>query len=660
MKLPANYDEDEVRDGFFVSGMMKRVWASEIRMLYEFDQFCRAHGLRWFLAYGSLLGAVRHGGFVPWDDDCDIWMMREDFNRLYQLLNCGEDQPAFYVQETRNGEYSEMIPVLSNNMKRICFDQEYLDRNEGCQYCAGLDTFVLDATSSKEEDEHWRDLGVQACINLMIYLENLEKELEEQEISCKSNELTIRDIKEYRGKYQSADEIFLALEQLRTLTNHPIDAEQPLLGQVDLLYTGLIAYFRPEEGEYFRVYPEHLQRKLPGFRKEWFAETKYVPFENVELPIPAGYDQLLTNIYGNYHVIYKGTALHEYPFFKGLEKEILAYADRDVYNFHLRADLCPNLEERSKNPKKQLSLFRDVLNRFDDLLSMESVCADPVQMVTLLSDMQKNAGNVASLMESRLPESDPAFAVLQGYCDALYHLYEGMASGEISEEDIGAVHQSWREVNDAVRNYLRTKEIVFVVDRARHWPAVEPLWRVYKDRPDTRVFVVVPDYCRKKADTSFKEEKYSDLAEMPEEASAMPAENYSYALRHPEVMIVQSGCDEYNYTRSVDIRFYTRILWKYTDRLIYIPWYHVEDFSDKKSVLWKDMRFYANIPGPLYADFTVLQSEQMKRNFMDFYHDEEPGIDEEYWDQKLLYGYVPEQTEEELSELIQVLEGRKA
>ena len=72
------------------------------------------------------------------------------------------------------------------------------------------------------------------------------------------------------------------------------------------------------------------------------------------------------------------------------------------------------------------------------------------------------------------------------------------------------------------------------------------------------------------------------------------------------------------------------------------------------------MRFYANIPGPLYADFTVLQSEQMKRNFMDFYHDEEPGIDEEYWDQKLLYGYVPEQTEEELSELIQVLEGRKA
>ena len=660
MKLPADYDEDEVRDGFFVSGMMKRVWASEIRMLYEFDRFCRAHGLRWFLAYGSLLGAVRHGGFVPWDDDCDIWMMREDFNRLYQLLNCGEDQPAFYVQETRNGEYSDMIPVLSNHMKRICFDQEFLDRNEGCQYCAGFDTFVLDATSSKEEDEHWRDLGVQACINLIVNLENLGKKLEEQEISCKYKELTVRQIEEYRGKYQSADEIFLALEQLRTLTNHPIDAEQPLLGQVDLLYTGLIAYFRPEEGEYFRVYPEHLQRKLPGFRKEWFAETKYVPFENVELPIPAGYDELLTNIYGNYRVIYKGGAMHEYPFFKGMEKEILAYTDQDVYNFHLRADLCPSLPERRENPKKQLSLFRDVLNRFDDLLSMESICADPVRMVTLLSDMQKTTGNIAALMESRLPESDPVFAVLQRYCDALYHLYEGMTSGEISEEDIGAVHQSWREVDAAVQDYLRTKEVVFVVDRARHWPAVEPLWRVYKDRPDTRVFVVVPSYCRKKADTSFSEEKYSDLAEMPEEASAMPAENYSYALRHPEVMIVQSGCDEYNYTRSVDIRFYTRILWKYTDRLIYIPWYHVEDFSDKKSVLWKDMWFYANIPGPLYADFTVLQSEQMKCNYMEFYHGEEPGIDEKYWDQKLLCGYLPELTEEELLRLIQKLEGQKA
>lgn len=63
---------------------MKDVWAAEQSVLDELDRLCTENGLRYSLAYGTLLGAVRHGGFIPWDDDVDIMMPREDYDRLME------------------------------------------------------------------------------------------------------------------------------------------------------------------------------------------------------------------------------------------------------------------------------------------------------------------------------------------------------------------------------------------------------------------------------------------------------------------------------------------------------------------------------------------------------------------------------------------------
>ncbi len=65
-----------------VSDRMKRVWRIELEMLDEIDRICRKHGLKYFLVHGTLLGAVRHGGFIPWDDDLDVAMPRGDFDRF--------------------------------------------------------------------------------------------------------------------------------------------------------------------------------------------------------------------------------------------------------------------------------------------------------------------------------------------------------------------------------------------------------------------------------------------------------------------------------------------------------------------------------------------------------------------------------------------------
>ena len=79
MEFSKEYFWDEVRDGFYVSGIMKRSLAAQMEVLGEIDKVCKRHNIRWFADCGTLLGAVRHGGVIPWDDDVDIVMRRRDY-----------------------------------------------------------------------------------------------------------------------------------------------------------------------------------------------------------------------------------------------------------------------------------------------------------------------------------------------------------------------------------------------------------------------------------------------------------------------------------------------------------------------------------------------------------------------------------------------------
>ena len=82
MKFTDVYFEDEVRDGFYVSSMMKKAWAAQLEVLYEVQQMCERHHIEFFAEWGTLLGAVRHGGMIPWDDDLDICMLSKEYNRF--------------------------------------------------------------------------------------------------------------------------------------------------------------------------------------------------------------------------------------------------------------------------------------------------------------------------------------------------------------------------------------------------------------------------------------------------------------------------------------------------------------------------------------------------------------------------------------------------
>lgn len=113
-----------------------------VEVLQEIDRICQKHDIQWFLYYGTLLGAVRHKGFIPWDDDCDVGMMREDYEKFLKVVE-KELKPEFFWQTERSDpKYPRPMPKLRlNNTKLVETDEE-----DNMPYHQGIfvDIFVCD------------------------------------------------------------------------------------------------------------------------------------------------------------------------------------------------------------------------------------------------------------------------------------------------------------------------------------------------------------------------------------------------------------------------------------------------------------------------------------------------------------------------------------
>ena len=153
MDYPHKYFEDEVREGFYVMGQMKRVWAAQIEVMHEVDKICRRHNIKWFADCGTLLGAVRHRGYIPWDDDMDICMLRDDYNRFVEIAL--DELPKGYAilkLDVKGDPYYQYITRVTNG-RQFEFDRDYLDRYYDCQYPTGVDLFPLEYLSPNSEYE---------------------------------------------------------------------------------------------------------------------------------------------------------------------------------------------------------------------------------------------------------------------------------------------------------------------------------------------------------------------------------------------------------------------------------------------------------------------------------------------------------------------------
>ena len=151
MEFQNEFFLDEVIEGFYVPGLMKRAWAAELQLLSFLDGFCKKNQISYFLDCGALLGIVRHKGFIPWDDDLDISMYRKDFRRLAACIEeeLPEEIGFYYVGKDRVTSSS----MAAIGMKSPSFNPEKQEFFKQFPFYVGVDIRILEDVLDDEKEE---------------------------------------------------------------------------------------------------------------------------------------------------------------------------------------------------------------------------------------------------------------------------------------------------------------------------------------------------------------------------------------------------------------------------------------------------------------------------------------------------------------------------
>ena len=85
--------------------VLEKLQKVELEMLIEVNRICRKNNINYSIMYGTLLGAVRNGGFIPWDDDCDVVFKRDEYEKFFEACKKDLDTSRFFLQEHRTDPY---------------------------------------------------------------------------------------------------------------------------------------------------------------------------------------------------------------------------------------------------------------------------------------------------------------------------------------------------------------------------------------------------------------------------------------------------------------------------------------------------------------------------------------------------------------------------
>lgn len=257
--LSKDFLKEEVRNDFLVDNNRKKLWAILIDLYLQFEEVCRKHNLKWYVMFGGALGAVRHGGFIPWDDDIDIVMPRPDYQKFMQLKE--EFKQPYFLQTpyTDSEFYYSFIRLRNTNTTAINEKFRYQKMNHGIYIAIfPLDNWI------KEDTKTYNKIGHLIRSN-STYMRLKNPNLDERDKEMISN---------YKG-----DNPLWVYEEIQRLS----------MSYADII-TKHVAI------PVVQIYPYSKN----VFDANDFQSQRFVRFEHIEVPIPNGYENLLKQVYGDY------------------------------------------------------------------------------------------------------------------------------------------------------------------------------------------------------------------------------------------------------------------------------------------------------------------------------------------------------------------------
>ncbi len=235
----------------------------------------------------------------------------------------------------------------------------------------------------------------------------------------------------------------------------------------------------------------------------------------------------------------------------------------------------------------------------------------------MLSDCQEFAVSLGENIEKLEGEGHATAARLEEYCESLYHVYEkldshGVCIGKIDKE----LKKALLQVESSAKNDIRArKEVVFLPYKASMWDSLESVWKAADKDPDCDAYVIPIPYYDKNPDGSFREMHYEAVL-YPKNVPVVNYKKYDFEKRRPDVVFIHNPYDECNYVTSVEPFFYSKNLKKYTDKLVYIPYFILEEVDLRSREAVEGMAHFVTVPGVMNADKVIVQSENMRKAYI--------------------------------------------
>jgi len=288
LNIEESFYEKEIRVGYAISSEMKRVWAVELDLLNAFSKVCEKCQLKWFVHAGTMLGAIRHQGFIPWDDDIDVVMPRSDYEKLCKLGPQEFCHPYFFQTEETDKMLARNFARLRNSNTTAIQEWEkefHYPYNQGIF----IDIFPLDNIPDAESER--KDYFAQLTIlndkawqwrnMVLLYRPKKDKGW------IKRNNYFVKHLWYKYLSTKKGDYRYYLAEHHSLVTKYD-DLDTEYVGESIVAPLGRWVW-----------------------KKEWVEKVEYVPFEMLKVPVPVGYEECLSSGFGdNWRIPRKTPNLH--------------------------------------------------------------------------------------------------------------------------------------------------------------------------------------------------------------------------------------------------------------------------------------------------------------------------------------------------------------
>ena len=238
----------------------------------------------------------------------------------------------------------------------------------------------------------------------------------------------------------------------------------------------------------------------------------------------------------------------------------------------------------------------------------------------MLGQCQECAISIGTLIEKLEGEGFITVSYVEAYCDVVFSAYE-----ELNGKDVNTnkVYKNLKKQLLRIENSLKNdvpvrKEIAFFPYKASMWDALESVYLAAKEDPDCDAYCVPIPYYDRNPDRSFGQMHYEGR-EYPKNIEVIDWQTYNFEERKPDVVYIHNPYDDWNLVTCVHPRFFSANLKKYTEELVYIPYFVLSEIEPDDQAGIDGMKHFCFLPGVVNADKVILQSEKMKQIYVNEY-----------------------------------------